>query len=192
MANENPALNEHSLPWYRGLSRYQYWVLIIAAMGWMFDTMDQQFFNIARGPALQQILGYDPTMAGKKALGRHAPHVYDGSQLDALAAEGLLTPAQKTQLLADASGRPRAQVEFSEVARAIGETLLTPRFVELGEAKLNEKGVSAAAFDEAALKDLVGKNLISGDVAEKQCSPRTWALTWAPCSPALPIITMCC
>ncbi len=43
-------------PWYRGLTRYQWWVLVIASLGWMFDTMDQQLFNLARRPAVTQLL----------------------------------------------------------------------------------------------------------------------------------------
>ncbi|HZU27542.1 MAG TPA: MFS transporter [Bryobacteraceae bacterium] len=43
-------------PWYRELSRYHWWVLIVAALGWMFDTMDQQLFNLARRPAITQLL----------------------------------------------------------------------------------------------------------------------------------------
>src|SRR5436305_354601 len=41
--------------WYRGLSRYHWFVLIVAALGWMFDTMDQQLFNLARAPAISDL-----------------------------------------------------------------------------------------------------------------------------------------
>ena len=40
------------LPWYRQLNRYHWFVLLVAALGWMFDTMDQQLFNLARKPAM--------------------------------------------------------------------------------------------------------------------------------------------
>ncbi len=43
-------------PWYRGLTRYHYFVLIVAALGWLFDTMDQQLFTLARTPALAELL----------------------------------------------------------------------------------------------------------------------------------------
>ncbi|GAC1300345.1 MAG: MFS transporter [Isosphaeraceae bacterium] len=46
-------------PWYRGLTRYHWFVLIVASLGWMFDTMDQQLFNLARKPAIAQLLGPD-------------------------------------------------------------------------------------------------------------------------------------
>jgi MFS family permease len=47
-------------PWYRELNRYQWSVLIIASLGWMFDTMDQQLFNLARRPAIVDLLKVIP------------------------------------------------------------------------------------------------------------------------------------
>ncbi|MGO9897532.1 MAG: MFS transporter [Bryobacteraceae bacterium] len=43
--------------WYRDLSRYQWFVVAVAAVGWMFDTMAQQLFNLARKPAIRDLLG---------------------------------------------------------------------------------------------------------------------------------------
>src|SRR4029079_9174823 len=43
--------------WYRELSRYHWFVLSVASMGWMFDTMAQQLFNLARKPAIRELLG---------------------------------------------------------------------------------------------------------------------------------------
>src|SRR5437870_2799465 len=43
--------------WYRELNRYHWFVLAVASMGWMFDTMDQQLFNLARKPAIRELLG---------------------------------------------------------------------------------------------------------------------------------------
>jgi MFS family permease len=43
-------------PWWRELNRYQWFVFLIAALGWMFDTMDQQLFVLARTPALTELL----------------------------------------------------------------------------------------------------------------------------------------
>lgn len=44
-------------PWHRGLTRYHWFVLAVAALGWLFDTMDQQLFNLARTPAMSELLG---------------------------------------------------------------------------------------------------------------------------------------
>ena len=42
-------------PWYKELNRYHWFVLIVAALGWLFDTMDQQLFNLARVPAMREL-----------------------------------------------------------------------------------------------------------------------------------------
>jgi MFS family permease len=47
-------------PWYKELNRYHWFVLIVCALGWMFDTMDQQLFNIARRPAMTALLAPSP------------------------------------------------------------------------------------------------------------------------------------
>ncbi len=54
-------------PWHQGLTRYHWFVLVVASLGWLFDTMDQQLFNLARRPAITELLGAtpgDPAMAG--------------------------------------------------------------------------------------------------------------------------------
>lgn len=43
-------------PWWRGLNRYHWFVLAVAALGWLFDCLDQQLFNIARVPAMKDLL----------------------------------------------------------------------------------------------------------------------------------------
>jgi len=48
--------NSASAPWWRELTRYHWFVFIVAALGWMFDTMDQQLFNLARVPAMKELL----------------------------------------------------------------------------------------------------------------------------------------
>src|SRR5476651_1620732 len=46
-------------PWYAELTRYHWFVLTVAALGWLFDTMDQQLFNLARNPAVTELLGFE-------------------------------------------------------------------------------------------------------------------------------------
>ena len=50
-----------SRPWYKELNRYHWFVLIVASMGWMFDTMNQQIFNLARRPAITELLASKAT-----------------------------------------------------------------------------------------------------------------------------------
>src|SRR5262245_66150200 len=42
-------------PWYSEMTRYHWFVLIVAAVGWLADCMDQQLFNLARGPAMMEL-----------------------------------------------------------------------------------------------------------------------------------------
>lgn len=46
-------------PWYAGISRYQWLVLIIASAGWVFDVYEGQIFNITRGDMLSELLDGD-------------------------------------------------------------------------------------------------------------------------------------
>ena len=43
-------------PWWRLLTSYHWFVLAVAALGWLFDCMDQQLFLMARVPALKALL----------------------------------------------------------------------------------------------------------------------------------------
>src|SRR5262245_26718467 len=45
-----------SRPWYSHLTRYHWFVLVVAALGWLFDTMDQQLFVLARPAAMKELV----------------------------------------------------------------------------------------------------------------------------------------
>jgi len=49
--------------WYHELTRYHWFVLLVAALGWMFDCLDQQLFLMARVPAMNELLA---TSAGER------------------------------------------------------------------------------------------------------------------------------
>ncbi|HOZ49743.1 MAG TPA: MFS transporter [Candidatus Hydrogenedentes bacterium] len=51
------AISTEKTKWYTGLTGYHYLVLTVASLGWMFDTMDQWLYVLARQPALQDLLG---------------------------------------------------------------------------------------------------------------------------------------
>lgn len=42
--------------WYQGVDRYCWIVLVVAALGWLFDTMDQNLFNLVRAPSISNLL----------------------------------------------------------------------------------------------------------------------------------------
>jgi MFS family permease len=53
-----PEMNpvDASKPWYSLLSRYHWFVLVVAALGWMFDCLDQQLFILARPAAMKELV----------------------------------------------------------------------------------------------------------------------------------------
>lgn len=46
--------------WYEGLTGYHWLVLVVASLGWAFDTMDQWLYVLARQPALMELLHARP------------------------------------------------------------------------------------------------------------------------------------
>src|SRR6058998_1151465 len=67
---DEPAASPSSIiidprPWYKQLTRYHWFVLVVAALGWLFATMDQQLFILARPAAMKELVvpeckGEDP------------------------------------------------------------------------------------------------------------------------------------
>ena len=43
-------------PWYKELTRYHWFVLLVAALGWLFDCLDQQLFVLARPAAMKDLV----------------------------------------------------------------------------------------------------------------------------------------
>src|SRR4051812_16588044 len=43
-------------PWYRGITGYQWLVLLLASAGWVFDVYEGQIFNLTRGQLLAELL----------------------------------------------------------------------------------------------------------------------------------------
>ena len=43
-------------PWWRSLNREHWFVFNVASLAWLFDCLDQQFFNLARDAALDDLL----------------------------------------------------------------------------------------------------------------------------------------
>ena len=49
-----------SQKWYSGVTRYEWLVLLVASLGWVFDAFEGQLFNLTRGAMLSDILGVPP------------------------------------------------------------------------------------------------------------------------------------
>ncbi len=66
-SSSSPAVDD-GRPWWKGLSRYHWFVLVVAALGWLFDCLDQQLFNLARKPAMETLLATADAAADPKAV----------------------------------------------------------------------------------------------------------------------------
>jgi len=80
MVNPSPAVSdEHSvkrpIPWYRLLNGYHWLVLAVCTLGWLFDCLDQQLFNLARLPAMRDLVGGAATEAQVINFGTNATAV---------------------------------------------------------------------------------------------------------------------
>lgn len=60
-AAPEPQLAPSHKSWYEGMTGYHWWVLIVASFAWLFDTMDQRIFVLARAPALSHLQGLPQT-----------------------------------------------------------------------------------------------------------------------------------
>ncbi len=47
------------LRWYQGLTRYHWWVLLVAVLSWTFDCMDQRIFVLSRAPAVKELMHWE-------------------------------------------------------------------------------------------------------------------------------------
>lgn len=57
---------ESRVPWYRLLNRYHWFVFVVAALGWLFDCLDQQLFLLARVPAMRDLIPADAYSTAKE------------------------------------------------------------------------------------------------------------------------------
>jgi MFS family permease len=48
-------------PWYAGITRYQWFVLLIACLGWIFDVFQGQIFALLKTPMMIELLGVAKT-----------------------------------------------------------------------------------------------------------------------------------
>lgn len=65
-------MSETSRPWYRELNGYHWFVLVVCTLGWLFDCADQQLFNLARKPAVTELLQVSPDDPSVAAWGGYA------------------------------------------------------------------------------------------------------------------------
>jgi MFS family permease len=92
-------------PWWRELNNYHWFVLAVAALGWLFDTMDQQLFTLARLPAMRDIL----VSSSGEAPPRDLVNAYGGYST-AIFLIGWATGGVAFGILGDRIGRARTML----------------------------------------------------------------------------------
>jgi MFS family permease len=101
--------------WYEGLTKYHWWVLIIAVMSWMFDCMDQRLFVLSRAPAVKDLLDYDGFEQEKlPAIQKQAT-----TEVDKEVSEGKLTESERQGTL-DARVKAKLEAAFNNKAADFG------------------------------------------------------------------------
>jgi len=63
-----------SARWYHGITRYQWLVLIVAALGWAFDAFEGQLYTVTRDDLLKELL----TKAGRTSESAHWKDFFNG------------------------------------------------------------------------------------------------------------------
>jgi MFS family permease len=74
-------------PWYREMTGYHWFVLLVASLGWMFDCLDQQLFALGRNSAMSELLrGITPVQFAdfSKQIRKTAPQETESGLLDGL------------------------------------------------------------------------------------------------------------
>ncbi|PZU57004.1 MAG: MFS transporter [Sphingobium sp.] len=69
-------MDEKSGPWWKGITAYQWLVFAVASGAWLFDTMDQRLFSLARVPALGDLMGLPPSHIDVQAFAKVVTAVF--------------------------------------------------------------------------------------------------------------------
>jgi MFS family permease len=91
--------------WFQGVPRYAWVVLALAALGWLFDTMDQNLFNLVRQSSVTELLTphYAPALLNTAVKEQ-------GAILTAIFLLGWATGGFAFGILGDRLGRTRTMI----------------------------------------------------------------------------------
>ncbi len=139
-------------PWYKELNGYHWFVLVVAALGWLFDCMDQRIFMITRQRAMTELLGYK--YLGGKLLdvdGKIPEEEVPRLQLEAAVAKiKKLGYTYKDGNLFDPDGKPVEGKELEAAGKKIfnlGYKYREPGYVALDGIPLTPEDRKAAEDD---------------------------------------------
>lgn len=65
-----------SLPWYKQLTSYHWFVFAVASAAWFFDCLDQRLFSLARVAALTDLAPTGTTAGEVQAMGKNVTAVF--------------------------------------------------------------------------------------------------------------------
>jgi MFS family permease len=66
-------MTDTSIPWWKHLNRYHWFVFSMASLAWLFDCLDQQIFILARSAAMESLL---PPGMDRAAYGTYATAIF--------------------------------------------------------------------------------------------------------------------
>jgi MFS family permease len=72
----SPAPVDDATPWWRTVTGYQWFVFAIVSAAWLFDTMDQRLFSLARIPALASLMALPASHIDVQAFAKVATALY--------------------------------------------------------------------------------------------------------------------
>ena len=72
----NEASRDEKTPWWEGVTRYQWLVLFIASLGWVFDTFEGQIFVTSMNEMMASLLPPDVPMEKRDAVAKLALGVF--------------------------------------------------------------------------------------------------------------------
>jgi MFS family permease len=94
-------------PWWRELTRYHWFVFVVAALGWLADCMDQQIFVLARARAMKELV---TPLPGETAEALSARQVERATWATSIFLIGWATGGIAFGILGDRWGRAKTMI----------------------------------------------------------------------------------
>ena len=94
-----------STRWYQGVDRYAWLVLAVCALGWLFDTMDQNLFNLVRQPSVRELIAHSVPRPQLDAAAKDV-----GAQITAIFLLGWAVGGFLFGIIGDRLGRTRTMM----------------------------------------------------------------------------------